>query len=261
MDKMKNSLIDKSFICPAIFSKSENLVAAQSTRHGGFSSTPFQSLNLGLHTNDDLDTVKKNRTTFFNNIVPNHFPDAPNRAVGAYQSHGSNIHLATKPEYLENYDAFITNQPNLILTVTTADCTPVLIFDPEKKAIAAIHAGWRGTCQQIVSKTLSEMNKQFDTQTKDCLAYIGPCIDECSFEVDADVADHFDGSFKQWDEEKNKFFVDLKKANQAQLIQAGLPTHQIEISPYSTVLDNEHFFSYRKEKGQTGRLLSAIALL
>jgi copper oxidase (laccase) domain-containing protein len=102
------------------------------------------------------------------------------------------------------------------------------------------------------------MQAEFGVQPQDCLAYIGTCIDECSFEVNADVADHFASDYKRWDESLQKYFVDLKAANRAQLIGAGILPEKIEVSPYSTVVNNADFYSYRKEKGVTGRMLNLI---
>jgi YfiH family protein len=137
-----------------------------------------------------------------------------------------------------------------------ADCTPILILDTATRAVAAIHAGWRGTEAQIVRKTLEAMQLEFGTQAKNCWAYVGTCIDECSFEVGPEVAEQFDPAFKRYD--AGRYFVDLKRANSAQLQAFGVPADQIETSPYSTVLHVEDYFSYRKEKGQTGRMLCAI---
>ena len=159
---------------------------------------------------------------------------------------------------VEGYDALVTNQKDFLLTVTTADCTPIVVYDPQQQVCAGIHAGWRGTVARIVRKTLQSMQDHFGVQPAHCYAYIGPCIDHCTFEVDADVADHFTDEFKQWDEAKSKFFIDLKSANQSQLLQAGLSSKNIEVSPYSTFTDNDTFFSYRKEKGKTGRMLTVI---
>ena len=154
----------------------------------------------------------------------------------------------------------MTNQTNIQLAVTIADCTPILIYDPIKNAIAAIHAGWRGTVQNIVSKTVKALQVTFGTEPKDCYAYIGTCIDECSFEVGEEVAVNFDSDYKRWDSDKNKFFIDLKLANKTQLVDAGLNTENIEISSYSTVLNNEDYFSYRYENGLTGRMLATIGM-
>lgn len=122
----------------------------------------------------------------------------------------------------------------------------------------AIHAGWKGTAKRIAVKTLMHAAIEFGTTPKDCYVYIGTCIDECSFEVDADVADEFADDFKRWDAEKGKFFINLKKANFQQLLDLGIPESQIEISRNSTVLNNEDYFSYRKEGGKTGRMMVVI---
>ncbi|MCB0627330.1 MAG: laccase domain-containing protein, partial [Saprospiraceae bacterium] len=118
--------------------------------------------------------------------------------------------------------------------------------------------GWRGTVARIVAKTLAEMSATFGTDPRDCLAYVGTCIDECEFEVGPEVAEQFDPAFVRWDELRAKHFVDLKAANRAQLLDAGLPALQIEVSPYCTVQHNADYFSYRAEQGRTGRMLALI---
>ncbi|MEM6377082.1 MAG: peptidoglycan editing factor PgeF [Bacteroidota bacterium] len=240
---------------PIIFKSYPKVVAAQSTRNGGFGQVPYVSLNLGLYTKDTPETVAQNRKAFFADLG-----FAPEQTAGAHQVHGTSILAVETPGQYEGFDALTTQQKDILLTVTIADCTPILIFDPISNSIAAVHAGWRGTVGQIVQKTVQQMIQQFGVQPQDCLAYIGPCIDHCDFEVDEDVAQHFTPEFKEWDEEKQKFYVDLKKANQSQLESIGLLAQNIEISPFSTVTHNQYFFSHRKEKGQTGRMLCAIGL-
>ncbi|WP_031526049.1 peptidoglycan editing factor PgeF [Dyadobacter crusticola] len=244
-----------SFRAPAIFGKLANVVAAESTRHGGISPAPFQSLNLG-GTQDTYENVLENNRLFFGAL---HVPFAT--VAKSHQVHGTEILNVTEPGRFEGYDALITNQKGIQLAVTVADCTPILILDPEANAAAAIHAGWRGTAGRIVAKTVLKMQELFGTKPENCLAYIGTCVDECSFEVGEDVAQHFGDTCKRWDEEKGKFFVDLKKTNQEQLVEAGLTAEKIEISPYSTVLHNEDYFSYRSENGVTGRMLATIGFV
>jgi len=240
---------------PTIFQAFKNLVAAESTRHGGVSQIPYSSLNLGLHTKDESANVVENRKRFFTQLqIP------LTQVASSYQVHGDQILKVNEPGLYEGFDALITNQENTFITVTVADCTPILIYDSNHKVVAAIHAGWRGTVAQIVPKTLAEMKKYYGSQATDCYVYIGTCIDECSFEVDADVADHFEHPFKKWDDKKSKYFVDLKKANKQQALGSGVPENQIEWSSYSTVLHNEAYFSYRKEGGITGRMLAVIGL-
>ncbi len=240
---------------PSIFSKFEKIVAAESTRHGGVSSAPYHSLNLGGSTQDNPEHVLENNHRFFAALgIPF------SHVAKSHQVHEAEILHVTKPGRFEGYDALITDQPNIQLAVTIADCTPILLLDPITNAVAAIHAGWRGTVQQIVTKTVLKMQDTFGTLPNHIVAYVGTCIDECSFEVNADVADHFGTKHKRWDAEKHKFFINLKKANQDQLLALGIPVEQIQISSYSTVLNNDDYFSYRQEKGLTGRMLATIGI-
>jgi YfiH family protein len=244
------------FRSPAIFSSYSNLVAAESTRHGGVSSPPYASLNLGGSTQDSPENVLENNVRFFDALR------IPLETVAkSHQVHDDKILNVQKPGRYEGFDALITNLPNIQLAVTVADCTPILIFDPVTKSVAAIHAGWRGTVKQIVAKTVAMMQAEFGTDPENCVAYVGTCIDECSFEVGDDVADHFENDYKRFDPEKGKYFIDLKLSNRDQLVRSGLMLQNIEISAYSTVLNNDDYFSYRHEKGLTGRMLATIGIV
>jgi hypothetical protein len=249
------SLDQLRLLRPAIFSAHSNLVAAQSTRNEGLGKAPYASLNLGLHTQENPAVVKENRRLFFNDLGFD-----PSQIAGSHQVHGTTILVVKKPGQYEGFDALITTEKDILLSVTIADCTPILIFDPTTETVAAIHAGWRGTIDEIVLKTLAEMQLHFKVKAQNCLAYIGPCIDRNTFEVDADVANHFANEFKDWDPIRQKYLVDLKKANQSQLESIGLLPENIETSPYSTVAHNNFFFSHRKERGQTGRMLCVIGM-
>ncbi len=241
---------------PAVFAPFEDrLAAAESTRHGGVSAPPYASLNLGLYTDDDPAAVRENRRRFFAALG-----FAPEQAAGARQVHGDRICYVEAPGQYEGYDALMTDRTGLLLSVTVADCAPVLVFDPRQGAVAAIHAGWRGTAAGIVEKTMRELTNRFGSRPVDCYAYIGTCIDECSYEVDADVADHFPRPHKRWDGDRHKFYLDLKGANRSQLLEAGVPAAHIGISSCSTVSDNRDYFSHRGEKGRTGRSLAVIAM-
>ncbi|MDP4709567.1 MAG: peptidoglycan editing factor PgeF [Saprospiraceae bacterium] len=232
-----------------------NLVMAQSTRLGGVSPAPYNSLNLGLHTADSSAHVQENRQRFFSGLGLD-----PNRIVGGRQIHLDRVAVVDEPGQYSGTDAFITNTKHLFLTVSVADCCPVLVFDTRTGACGAAHAGWRGTVAQIAAKMLAAMIDHYDTQPQDCLAFIGSCIGASAFEVDQDVADFFEENCKQWDPQRGKFLVDVKKANTDQLTGAGIPLSQIDISPYCTSEDNQLFFSHRKEKGLTGRGLAIIGL-
>lgn len=240
---------------PTIFQPFPQLIAAESTRHGGISEPPYQSLNLGKSTGDRPENVAENRHRFCAALG---FETA--QLAWSKQVHGVETRLVTAPGGAEGFDALVSAARGVVLAVSIADCTPILIFDAKHKAVAAVHAGWRGTAGAIVGKTLLRMAEQFGTSGMDCFAYVGTCIDECSFEVGDEVAEAFDPAFKRWDPAKQKFFVDLKKANAAQLLEFGVPAAQMEISAYSTVLHNADYFSHRNEKGVTGRMMAVIGM-
>ena len=240
---------------PEIFKNIPGLIAAQSTRHGGVSPAPYRSLNLGKNTADSPEHVAENRRRLCRALG-----FEPTQLAWSKQVHGAAIQLVEAPGGADGFDALITNTPDVYLSVSVADCTPVLVFDRRNQAVAAIHAGWRGAVAGIVLKTLEKMAGVFGTQGADCLAFVGACIDECSFEVGDEVAAQFANAFKRFDAERGKYFVDLKKNCAWQLKDFGLPAAQIEVSPYSTVLHNGDYFSHREEAGITGRMLGIIGL-
>lgn len=240
---------------PFIFKQFGNVKAAQSKRKGGFSQQPFDSLNLGLSTKDDSEAIFKNRKLFFEALGT-----TEDQVAHSHQVHGNKILVADHAKHTDGYDAIITNKPGLFVCVTVADCTPILIYDHKQKAVAAIHSGWKGTVLKIVTNTLNEMQKQYGTFGVDCYAYIGTCISYESFEVGEEVASQFDKQFVRFDEVKQKYFVDLKSDNEQQLKAFGIPSSQIEITKTCTVINNDEYFSYRKEKGLTGRMLAAIGI-
>lgn len=242
-------------ILPSIFAPFPTLVAAQSTRHGGVSPAPYHSLNLGKNTDDAPANLAENRRRFCSALG-----FRPEQMAWSKQVHENKILHVTQSGGAEGFDALVTNVPGILLSVSVADCTPILVYDARNQAISAIHAGWRGTVAGIVAQTLTFMGMEFGTAGKDCYAYIGACIDECSFEVGDEVAAAFARPFKRFDTERNKFYVDLKKANAAQLLAFGVPETQIEISPYCTLRHHEDFFSHRKDGGVTGRGLGVIGL-
>lgn len=244
-----------SYYSPPVFSQFKNLIAAESTRHGGVSPAPFNSLNLGINTSDDSENVDENRHRFFDVIGAGTFQFA-----SSHQIHGTEVLYTTEPGRFDGYDALITNQSGLLVGVTVADCVPILIYDQANQAVAAVHAGWRGTVGGIVTKTLTHMQRRFGTLAEHCYAYVGTCIDACSFEVGPEVADQFDSAFKRHDIRSRKSFVDLKASNMQLLSEFGIPVAHISISPFSTVLNNEDYFSYRVEHGQTGRMLAVIGV-
>ena len=233
-------------IIPSIFKHIPQLVAGVSTRHGGKSIQAYQTLNLGLHTDDHPDMVQQNLSLFCADLGI-----STDTLARSYQIHGDVIWETKEPGYTSGYDAIIAHAPGIFAGVGIADCCPILLADPVRKTTAAIHAGWKGTVAQIVSKTASAMILQ-GSHPADILAYIGPCISLAHFEVGDEVAEQFE--FKE--KRGARWHVDLKASNEAQLRNAGIS--QIEISEFCTIENNDLFFSHRKEKGVTGRMLAII---
>lgn len=235
---------------------SEDVILAETTRLGGVSKGAYNSLNLSVsRTNDSPANVLENRRRLAQAL---HFD--VDQWCSVQQVHGADVLTVNTAGEWGEYDAMISNTQGLVLSITVADCTPVLIYDPIKKCIGAAHAGWKGTVGQIAQKTLEKMCLTFGAKAENCVAYIGSCIGKDDFEVDADVADHFAAAHKYWDTQRQKYFVDLKAANQAQLLAAGIAERNIIISPYSTYQRTDRYFSYRAEKGHTGRFAVLIAL-
>jgi len=147
-------------------------------------------------------------------------------------------------------DALITNRKDVFLSVRSADCFPILLADGRGKAVAAVHAGWRGTAAGVSAKTLSRMAADFGSDPGDIYAAIGPGIGRCCYEVGADVARHFGLAAAGR--------LDLADINRRQLIDAGVPERQIEIIGRCTHCDPAHFYSYRRDRLDPGRMISYI---
>ncbi len=231
---------------PQIFAHIPHLVAGISTRHGGVSSADYQSLNLGVHTDDEPAAIQQNLFLFCSDLGIE-----PASLARSYQVHGSEIWQTGKPGYAHGYDSIFSESTGIFAGVGIADCCPILIADPVGMRVAAIHAGWKGTVAEIVAKTASVMISS-GSKPADMLAYIGPCISLERFEVGDEVANQFLIKAKRGE----RWHVDLKETNANQLRELGI--NQIEISDYCTVDNNDLFFSHRKENGVTGRMLAVI---
>lgn len=243
------------FRTPFWLSRFPKLRAGQTTRHGGVSLAPYSSLNLGKSTDDDEDNVQENRRRFCYALG-----FAPDQLAWSFQVHGTEVRLVDTPGGSEGYDALITRSPDVLLVVSVADCAPILVYDARTGAMAAIHAGWKGTTGKLVFKTLETMAQTFGTRGEDCWAMVGACIGPEAFEVGAEVAEKFEDTNKKWDEKRGKFVVDLKKANADQLLKFGVPETHIDVSPWCTATHVNDYFSHRAEKGTTGRMLGFIGV-
>lgn len=220
------------------------------------------SFSLALHTKEDPNDIIQNRQRFSKK-----FPNT--KFIVANQSHSANIQIIkeakelgwnTLDDAIENCDALITNQKNIMLTILTADCVPILLFDPVLKVVAAVHAGWKGTEQEILFKTVQKMQKVFNSNPKNIMAGIAPSIGKCCYEVDWNVAQHFEKVKNAYEEKNRKYMLDLPHINKKQLLKAGLKEENIEMSNICTACHVEQYFSYRKEQGCSGRFMSMIGL-
>ena len=239
------------YIYPKIFNKFPQLIAAQSTREGGVSPYPY-GLNLSSHVGDDPKNVEENRRKFYEEI------GVPADAVFVYQNqvHSANINLVKGDEgIVKESDALITREANVFLVVSIADCTPILLYDPIAKIIAAIHAGWRGTEQLITIATVRKMIS-LGAMAENIYAFIGASASGTNYEVGSEVATRFEKD--HYTELPNgKCLLDIKKANRDQLLIGGVPLDHIEINSRCTITDLS-LHSYRRDGKQSGRMFAVI---
>jgi len=242
------------YIHPNIFDESTEIVAGFTTRHGGVSTAPYTSLNLGLSTKDPRENVQANRQRL---VEAAGF--SLDQLVIAGQVHGSKIKLATEAGLFPGYDGLVTQTPGLLLCISAADCAAVLLADAEARVIGACHSGWRGTVANISAKTVAAM-EDLGANPARLRAYVSPCISMENFEVGPEVAAQFNDRFVHHLPGEPKPRVDLKAVIAAQLEQAGVAPNAIEVSPHCTMGETDIFFSYRAENGQTGRMMGFIGM-
>jgi hypothetical protein len=265
------------------FSELPWLVHGFSTRTGGASSLGGESLlNLSFMDWDTHENVSKNRALLQTAVEAKNLDLVPLKQI-----HSDVIHTissrATEPH---KGDASTTNRPDLLLGVQTADCVPILFVDPKKRAVAAVHAGWRGTLARIAGKTVGRMQMEFGSKPQDLLVALGPSIGPCCYEVGAELVIKFAAQFADandyFDEARSgeepnplqwlnmappghqpppkNVHLDLRKANRSQLVAAGVPEKNIYVSDLCTACRTDLLFSYRREGPRSGRLLSVIGI-
>jgi purine-nucleoside/S-methyl-5'-thioadenosine phosphorylase / adenosine deaminase len=267
-----------------------------STRTGGFSRVYKKSdLNLGFTKDDSPAAVDCNRAAFLRKLGAIASNSRKSKEsfwplVTLRQIHSDIIHCVDSvPEELLAGDGLITATPGLLLAIQTADCLPVILVDIKRRAVGVFHAGWRGTVQRIVEKGVGEMVRCFGSDPRHIKAAIGPGIQGCCYEVGEEVRTKFESQFgyaeklfrevKESDPVREKYpllfltarapghsdlpkklFLDLVEANRQQLLAAGVPKKNIEASPLCTNCRTEMLFSYRAEKGKTGRLMAVAGI-
>lgn len=265
------------------------LVHGFSTRLGGVSSEyGGQALNLAPTREDAPENIEQNRQLFLRRLLtpaaPDHLP-----LVTLKQIHSAIVHqVETPPEQRLRGDGLVTRVPGMLLAIQVADCMPVLLADPEHRAVGIFHAGWRGTLQRIVEKGVGEMRRRFNSAPEHLQAAIGPGIGGCCYEVGEEVEREFESQFAYARELFSEVFdsrslqarypllflnqrapghgdaavkrhLDLVKANLLQLRDAGVPEKNIFCLGLCTSCRTDLLFSYRKER-VTGRMLAVIGI-
>ncbi|MEN6459808.1 MAG: peptidoglycan editing factor PgeF [Syntrophomonas sp.] len=244
---------------------------AISTRTGGVSEAPFQSLNLGLHVGDQAEAVLENRHRYMGI-----FGQELQSMVCCEQIHGNQV-IRVDESYkgrgalsyadsIPGYDGMITNQPGVYLATYYADCLPVCFFDPIKRAIGMAHSGWKGTMGRIVVNTIEAMQREFGSSRYDIEVFMGPAIGRCCFEIQPDLANKVKIEFNRLNniifkgENDDIYTWDLQNTNRQLLIESGINPLHIIICDICTASNTDSFFSYRREQGQTGRMGALLGL-
>jgi len=254
-----------SFLQFSLFKKFKRIKHFITTRNGGVSKGNYASLNLGMKSGDDHLLVTENRALLAsalgietNTLI---FPDQCHTdKVGIIDDHPDN-------NQLKETDALVTNKKNRCLCILTADCVPVLLYDTKNNVIAAVHAGWRGTIQMIVSRTVETMMHSFASDPLNICAGIGPAISQTVYEVGEDVAQKFREIFGatsgiiSMNAEIGKNHINLQLANKILLEKTGILPGNMNILNYCTFSNPDLFFSARHDGINSGRFATGIMLV
>jgi len=242
------------------------------TISGGVSKGNYSTFNLGGYSGDDSDNINENRRRLTNVLGI-----SQDDLFLPYQTHGDTIQVIDqafmslskeeKKERLTGVDALITNLKNIGIGVTTADCVPVLIYDPENHALGVAHAGWRGTVSCISAKTVQAMMRHFNSNPEKLCVAIAPSICSECFEVGDDVVDAFVNTGFEMDSiafrnsNTGKIHIDLRVANELVLNRVGVLSSNIEVSDMCTFMQSDKFFSARRQTIHSGRMATGGVLM
>ncbi|MCI8482890.1 MAG: peptidoglycan editing factor PgeF [Lachnospiraceae bacterium] len=240
------------------------------TRLGGVSKGMFESLNLSFSRGDVREDVEEN----FCRVAQALKADRK-KFVLSHQTHTTNVRRVgkedagkgiTKDQDFSDVDGLITNEPGLVLTTLYADCVPLYFVDPVHRAIGLSHSGWRGTVGRMGKVTLEAMEREFHTRPEEVLCAIGPSICQKCYEVSQDVAAEFQREFSGQseavleDKGNGKYQLDLWKANEIVLLEAGVKQEHLAASTICTCCNNKLLFSHRASQGKRGNLGAFLGL-
>lgn len=255
----------------APFAKLDVVKHGFSTRIGGVSTGIYGSMNLSFARGDEKESVQENfrRMTKAIGTTTDHL-------VFSAQTHTTNIKTVTQadqgkgfvyPVDYEEVDGLITNEPGVCLVTFFADCVPLFLVDPVKKAIGLVHSGWRGTAGKIGAKAIAKMEEEFGCEPRNIYAAVGPSICQSCYEVSEDVADQFREAFAKsyWEtifyrKENGKYQLDLWKANDIIFTEAGITKDHLSITNVCTCCNHESLFSHRASQGKRGNLAAFLEL-
>lgn len=235
-----------------IFRKYPEIVFGFSTKIDSGSASPYY-FNLSLSVGDDAAKVKNNRKEFYSALNLSEQQVALQK-----QTHSSICSYTDKAGLCGESDALLTDKTNLGLGVSVADCTPIFLYDPENRVIAAVHSGWRGTQMKILSGVIQKMTGEYNSSPENLVAYIGPSISQDNYEVGKEFIELFDEKYLKPSGEK--YLLDVKGANLDMLLNAGVPKSNIQVSALCTFQMENLLHSYRRDGLNSGRLLGVIAM-
>ena len=228
------------------------------TRTGGVSVSPYGSLNLGLSSGDASESVAENRQR-----VLGAFGVTKEEVCAFHQVHSARVIEGYPTWFEEEADASVTDDPNLLLVISVADCSPLLFHDPVKEVVGAAHCGWRGTVAGMAQEVVQQMGL-YGSDPRDIHVAIGPGISAACYQVGEEVVRAFtDAGFPETisrPDDEGRFRLDIAAANRWALEQAGVPAKNIWTSDWCTYSDPARFYSHRRDAGKTGRHWAAIKL-
>ena len=245
-------MAESSILISEKFSRFTSIQFGFSTRNGGVSPVPL-GMNLSFNVGDERTNVIRNRRLFFGALRI-----LSEQIAVPLQCHSATVQVANQPGEYKECDGLLTNMHQVALVVSVADCVPIFIFDPTNKVIAAVHSGWRGTVQRIVTNAVTKMIAEYGSRPVELVAFIGPSAGVCCYEVGNEVGTRMDPQVVV--SKNGKTFVDLKRANMNQLTEMGVIETRIEVSSYCTICSPEIFHSYRRDRDASGRMMGAIML-
>ena len=256
---------------PKLSAYEKDMIHGFSTRLGGVSKEHLASMNLSFSRGDDRENVLENHRRFAAALGYDE-----KKLVFSDQVHLANFHKVTKEDCgkgivresdIKEIDGLVTNEPGIPMITFYADCVPLFFYDPVKKVIAMAHSGWRGTVERIGAKMVAFMEAEYGSEGKDILCAIAPSICQKCYEVSEDVALHFlevfgDGYGEEllYRKENGKYQLNLHKACEITLLEAGISKEHLDITDLCTCCNPEFFFSHRASRGMRGNLAGVMML-